>query len=131
MNVSSLASSCESQVIYIWDEDMTAAGNDAESSTSTARMTLTFVETDGPINMPFSNQFQIGNPDNEPGTLEVHFDNLLVESLQRESSQQVKKQKKAERRRRVKKEDEHQRIIYRMKAMVHLTRETGKDPIQK
>ncbi len=76
--------------------------------------------------MPFSNQFQIGNPDNEPGKLEVHFDNLLVESLQRESSQQVKKQKKAERRRLVKKEDEHQRIIYRMKAMVHLTRKQEK-----
>ncbi len=76
--------------------------------------------------MPFPNQFQIGNPDNEPGKLEIHFDNLLVESLQRQSSQQVKKQKKAERHRRGKKEDEHQRIIYRMKTMVHLTRKQEK-----
>ncbi len=53
--------------------------------------------------MPFPNQFQIGNPDNEPGKLEIQFDNLLVESLQRQSSQQVKKQNKAERRRRGKK----------------------------
>ncbi len=69
----------------------------ARSSTST-------VETDGSINMPFPNQFQIGNPDNEPGKLEIHFDNHLVESLQRQPSQQVKKQKKAEQRRRGKKE---------------------------
>ncbi len=69
-----------------------------------ARSSISTVETDGPINMPFPNQFQIGNPDNEPGKLEIHFDNLLVESLQRQSSQQVKKQKKAEQRRRGKKE---------------------------
>ncbi len=37
MNVSFLAISCESQVFYIWDEDMTAAGNEAETSTSSAR----------------------------------------------------------------------------------------------
>ncbi len=69
----------------------------ARSSTST-------VESDGPIYMPFPNQFQIGNPDNEPGKLEIHFDDLLVESLQRQSSHQVKKQKKAEQRRWGKKE---------------------------
>ncbi len=54
--------------------------------------------------MPFPNQFQIINPENEPGKLEIHFDDLLVESLQRQSSQRVEKHKKAERRRRGKKE---------------------------
>ncbi len=37
LNVSFLASSCESHVFYIWDEDMTAAANEAEASTSSAR----------------------------------------------------------------------------------------------
>ncbi len=32
--------------------------------------------------MPFPNQFQIGIPDNKSGKLEIHFDDLLVESLQ-------------------------------------------------
>ncbi len=54
------------------------------------------VESDGPINMPFPYQFQIGNPENESEKLEIHFDILLVESLQRMSCWQVKKQKKAE-----------------------------------
>ncbi len=51
------------------------------------------------------NQFPTGNPENEPGKLEIHFDDLLVESLQRKWCRQVKKQKKAERRRQGKKEE--------------------------
>ncbi len=59
----------------------------------------------GSINEAFPNPFQIGNPENEPGKLETHFDDLLVESLQRKSCRRVQMQKKAERRRRGKKED--------------------------
>ncbi len=41
MNVSSLTSSCESQVFSIRDEDMIAAGQESETSTSSAnRLTL-------------------------------------------------------------------------------------------
>ncbi len=59
----------------------------------------------GSINVTFPNQFQIGNPENEPGKLEIHFDDLLVESIQRKSYRQVQKGRKAERRRRAKKRD--------------------------
>ncbi len=61
--------------------------------------------------------------ENEPRKFKIHFDDRLVESLQRESSQQVKKQKNADGER---KNLEHQRIIYRMKAMVHLIRKQEK-----
>ncbi len=32
--------------------------------------------------MSFPNQFQIGNPENEPGKLEIHFDEFLIEREQ-------------------------------------------------
>ncbi len=60
------------------------------------------VMSGGPISVTFPNQFQQGNPENEPGKLEIHFDDLLVESIQRKSSQ---KRRKAERHRRAKKRD--------------------------
>ncbi len=63
----------------------------------------------GPINVTFPNQFQLGNPENEPGKLEIHFDDLLVESIQRKSFRQVQKKRKAERCRRAKKRDESSR----------------------
>ncbi len=56
--------------------------------------------------MPIPNQFPIGNPENQPGKLEIHFVDLLVEILQRKWCRQVKKQKKVERRRQGKKKDE-------------------------
>ncbi len=59
----------------------------------------------GPISVTFPNQFQLGNPENEPGKLEIHFDDLLVESIQRKSYRQVQKGRKAERYRRAKKRD--------------------------
>ncbi len=77
--------------------------------------------------MPFPNQFQIGNPDNEPGKLEIHFDNLLVETLQTQSSQQVKKQKKAERCRRGKKDGTSNDHLPH-EGDGSLNAETGKDP---
>ncbi len=59
----------------------------------------------GPINVAFTNQFQIGNPEMNPGKLEIHFDDLLVDSIKRTSYRQVQKKKKAERCRRAKKGD--------------------------
>ncbi len=59
----------------------------------------------GSVNVTFPNQFKLGNPENEPGKLEIHFDDLLVENLQRKLYRQVQKKKKVERRRRAKKGD--------------------------
>ncbi len=59
----------------------------------------------GSVNVTFPNQFQLGNPENEPVKFEIHFDDLLVESIQRKSYRQVQKGRKAERRRRAKKRD--------------------------
>lgn len=49
--------------------------------------------------MLFPDQFSIGNSYNEPGKLEIHFDDLLVQGIQKDWSRKVKKQKKMERRR--------------------------------
>ncbi len=59
----------------------------------------------GPIDVTFPNQFQLGNLENEPGKLEIHFDDLLAESIQRKSFRQVQKGRKTERRRWEKKRD--------------------------
>ncbi len=91
-------------------------------------LSLNGVESDGPINMPSPNQFQIGNPDKEPEKLMIHFDSLLVESLKRQSSQQVKKQKKVERRRRGKKEAGTSEENPPHEGNSSFNGETGKDP---
>ncbi len=52
--------------------------------------------------MSFPNQLSL----DEPGKLEIQFDNLLVENLQRKWWWQVKKQKKMERCRRGEREEE-------------------------
>ncbi len=58
------------------------------------------------MDVTFPNQFQIGNSENEPGNkLEIHFDDLILECIQRKSYRQVQKEKKTERRRRAKKRD--------------------------
>ncbi len=59
----------------------------------------------GPVSVTFPNQFPLGNPENVPGKLEIHFDDLLVESIQRKSFREIQKRRKAERRRRTKKVD--------------------------
>ncbi len=41
------------------------------------------VMSGGPVCVSFPNQFPLGNPENVPGKLEIHFDDLLVESIQR------------------------------------------------
>ncbi len=43
------------------------------------------VMSGGPVSVTFPNQFQLGNPENAPGKFEIHFDDLLVESIQRKS----------------------------------------------
>ncbi len=43
----------------------------------------------GPVCVTFPNQFPLGNPENVPGKLEVHFDDLLVESIQRKSFREI------------------------------------------
>ncbi len=63
------------------------------------------VMSGGPVNVTFPNQFPIGNPENVHGKLEIHLDDLLVESLQRKSFREIQKRRKAERRRRAKKRD--------------------------
>ncbi len=50
--------------------------------------------------MSFHNPLPLGNPENEPGELEIHFDDLLVENIQRKWCRQVKKKNTMERRRR-------------------------------
>ncbi len=59
----------------------------------------------GPVSVTFPNQFPLGNPENVPGKLEIHFDDLLVESIQRKSFREIQERRKAERRRRAKKGD--------------------------
>ncbi len=59
----------------------------------------------GPVCVSFPNQFSLGNLENVPGKLEIHFDDLLVESIQRKSVQEIQKRRKAERRKRAKKRD--------------------------
>lgn len=49
--------------------------------------------------MLFPDQFSTGNSNNEPGKLEIHFDDLLVQGIQKDWSRKVKKQKKMEQRR--------------------------------
>ncbi len=66
---------------------------------------LEAVMSGGPVCVTFPNQFPLGNPENVPGKLEVHFDDLLVESIQRKSFREIQKRRKAERRRREKKGD--------------------------
>ncbi len=63
------------------------------------------VMSGGPVCVSFPNQFSLGNPENVPGKLEIHFDDLLVESIQRKSFQEIQKRRKAERRKRAKKRD--------------------------
>ncbi len=66
---------------------------------------ITIVMSGGPVSVTFPNQFPIGNPENVPGKLEIHFDDLLVESIQRKSFREIQNRRKAERRRREKKGD--------------------------
>ncbi len=48
----------------------------------------------GPVSVTFPNQFPLGNPENVPGKLEIHFDDLLVESIQRKSFREIQKRRK-------------------------------------
>ncbi len=57
------------------------------------------VVSDDPKNTQYPDQFSIGDSDNEPGKLQIHFDDLLVQGLQKDWSCKVKKQEKMERRR--------------------------------
>ncbi len=59
----------------------------------------------GPVGVTFPNQFPLGNPENVSGKLEIHFDDLLIESIQKRSFREIQKRRKAERRRRAKKGD--------------------------
>ncbi len=63
-------------------------------------LAMTVVMSGGPVCVSFPNQFALGNPENVPGKLEIHFDDLLVESIQRKSFQEIQKRRKAERRKR-------------------------------
>ncbi len=77
----------------------------------------------GPVCVTFPNQFSLGNPENVPGKLEIHFDDLLVESIQRKSFQEIQKRRKAERRKQAKKREmDHQKIINQIKKIVSLMR---------
>ncbi len=58
-----------------------------------------------PVGVTFPNQFQLGNPENVSGKLEIHFDDLIVESIQRKTFREIQKRQKAERRKRAKKRD--------------------------
>ncbi len=66
---------------------------------------MTTVMSGGPVSVTFPNQFPLGNPENVPGKLEINFDDLLVESIQRKSFREIQKRRKAERRRPTKKGD--------------------------
>ncbi len=57
------------------------------------------------MSVTFPNQFPLGNPENVPGKLEIHFDDLLIETIQRKLIREIQKRRKAERCRRAKKGD--------------------------
>ncbi len=59
-----------------------------------------------PVGVTFPNQFSLGNPENVSGKLEIHFDDLIVESIQRKTFREIQKRRKAERHKRAKKRDE-------------------------
>ncbi len=74
------------------------------------------------MSVTFPNQFPLGNPENVPGKLEIHFDDLLIETIQRKSIRETKRDGRrsdADGRRR---EMDHQKIINQMKRMVTLIR---------
>ncbi len=77
----------------------------AATDTLCSTLTTCLVMSGGPVCVTFPNQFALGNPENVPGKLEIHFDDLLVESIQRKSFQEIQKRRKAERRKRAKKRD--------------------------
>ncbi len=52
---------------------------------------MSHVMSGGPVSVTFPNQFPLGNPENVPGKLEIHFDDLLVESIQRKSCREIQK----------------------------------------
>ncbi len=56
------------------------------------------VTSNDPINMSFPNKFQLGNPENDQGKLEIHFNDLHVETLQRKWSRSRMAQTGKERR---------------------------------
>ncbi len=58
-----------------------------------------------PVGVTFPNQFPLGNLENVSGKLEIHFDDLIVESIQRKTFREIQKRRKAERRKRAKKRD--------------------------
>ncbi len=63
------------------------------------------MRSDDSINMSFPNPLPLGNPEKEPGELEIHFDDLLVENIQRKWCRQVKKKNTIERHRRGEREE--------------------------
>ncbi len=75
-----------------------------------------------PVGVTFPNQFQLGNPENVSGKLEIHFDDLIVESIQRKTFREIQKRQKAERRKRARREMDHQKIINQIKKIVSLMR---------
>ncbi len=81
-----------------------------------------FVASGVSINVAFPNQFQIGNPENEPGKFEIYFDNLLVESLQKSRADKSRRKRKRNNADGDRKKMEHQKIINQIKAMVNLMR---------
>ncbi len=66
---------------------------------------LSIVMSGRPVGVTFPNQFPLGNPANVSGKLEIHFDDLIVESIQRKTFREIQKRRKAERRKRAKKRD--------------------------
>ncbi len=85
---------------------------EGESAESTMTWALNWVEytlgtvmSGRPVGVTFPNQFPLGNPENVSGKLEIHFDDLIVESIQRKTFREIQKRRKAERRKRAKKRD--------------------------
>ncbi len=72
---------------------------------------LKIVMSGRPVGVTFPNQFPLGNLENVSGKLEIHFDDLIVESIQRKTFREIQKRRKAERRKRAKKKMDHQKII--------------------
>ncbi len=66
---------------------------------------MTVVMSGRPVGVTFPNQFSLGNPENVSGKLEINFDDLIVESIQRKTFREIQKRQKAERRKRAKKRD--------------------------
>ncbi len=72
-----------------------------------------------PVGVTFPNQFPLGNPENVSGKLEIHFDDLIVESIQRKTFWEIQRDGKRSDASGRRREMDHQKIITRSRKLFH------------